>query len=95
MLPAVWQAVVSGAHFPLVQVPPQQEALEEHAWLSEMQAVAPHFPFTQLRLQHSVDEPQLAPPGVQVPVLAAQVCDAVSHSVEQQSAPDWQRSPYL
>jgi hypothetical protein len=63
--------------------------------LSEIHAVAPHFPLTQLRVQHSVEDPQLAPLGAQVVVLAAQVCDLPSHSVEQQSAPDWQISPNL
>ena len=95
MLPAEWHAVVIGAHLPLVQVPPQQLASDVHAWLSEMHAVAPHFPLTQLRLQHSVEDPQLAPLGAQVVVLAAQVCDVPSQSSEQQSAPDWQMSPNL
>ena len=95
MFPAEWHAVVSGAHLPLVHVPPQQLASDVHAWLSEMHAVAPHFPLTQLRLQHSVEDPQLAPLGAHVVVLAAQVCELLSQSFEQQSAPDWQMSPYL
>jgi hypothetical protein len=93
--PALWQAVVRGAHFPLVQVPLQQAASDVQARLSETHAAALHFPPEQLSVQHSVEEPQLAPLGAQVVVLAAQVCDLVSQSAEQQSAPDWQMAPYL
>jgi hypothetical protein len=87
VFPAVWQVVVSGAHVPAVQVPLQQLAPEVQAWLSEMHAVAPHLPATQLRLQHSVELPQLAPLGAHDAVLAAQVCVEASHRAEQQSAP--------
>lgn len=93
VLPAEWQAVVRAAHLPAVQVPLQQLASEVHAWVSEMHAAEPHLPLTQLRVQHSVEDPQLAPLGEHVAVLAAQVCEVPSHNVEQQSAPVWQRSP--
>ena len=95
VFPALWQAVVRGAHLPLVQVPLQHAAFDVHARLSETHAVVLHFPPEQLSVQHSVELAQLAPPGAQVVVLAAQVCDLLSHSVEQQSEPDWQISPYL
>lgn len=95
MFPALWQAVVRGAHFPLVQVPLQHAASDVQARLSETHAVALHFPPEQLSEQHSVALPQVAPLGAQVVVLAAQVCDLASHSVEQQSAPEAQMSPNL
>ena len=85
--------MVSAAHLPAVQVPLQQPASDVHALVSEIHAAELHFPLTQLRVQHSVEDPQLAPLGEHVAVLAAQVCDVPSHSAEQQSAPVWQRSP--
>jgi hypothetical protein len=77
-----------------VQVPLQQLAFDEQFWLSETHAVAPHFPETQERPQHSVELVQLAPLGAHA-VLAAQVCVAASQIAEQQLAPDVQTSPYL
>jgi hypothetical protein len=87
VFPAVLQAVVSGAHLPAAQLPLQQLAFVVHATLSEMQAAAPHLPDTQLRPQHSVGEPQVAPAGAQAVRLDAHVLVAASHSCEQQSAP--------
>lgn len=55
VLPAVWQAVVSGAHLPAVQVPPQHWPFVVRLPLSETHVVVEHLPPTQLRLQHSVD----------------------------------------
>src|SRR4051812_2355753 len=57
-----------------------------------MQALAPHFPPAQLRLQHSVEEVQLAPAGAHEAVLEAQRCVFASQTSEQQSAPVWHTS---
>jgi hypothetical protein len=76
-----------------VQVPLQQLASVEQVSPSEMHALAPHLPATQLKPQQSVEAVQLAPVGPHVEVLAAQLCVAASHSAEQQSAPVTQTSP--
>jgi hypothetical protein len=94
-LPAVWQAVLRGVHFPAVHEPPQQLASVVQARLSAMQAVVAHFPATQLNPQHSVDVPHAAVAGAQAPTLAAQEWVVASHSCEQQSAPVWQTSANL
>jgi hypothetical protein len=92
VFPAVWHAVVSATHLPEVQVPLQQSPFAAHFAPSETQALAPHFSLTQLRLQHSVADAQLAPAGAHEPVLAAQRCVFASQTSEQQSAPVWQTS---
>jgi hypothetical protein len=59
-LPAVRQAVLSGAHTPAAQSPLQHSAEPVHAWESATQA-EPHVPAMQLREQHSVGETQGPP----------------------------------
>jgi hypothetical protein len=91
--PAVRQAALSGAQFPEVHVPLQQLASVVHVWLSKIQAAAAHVPATQLRVQQSVEAAHVAPAAAQAPTLDAHVFVVASQSLEQQSAPVWQRPP--
>ena len=88
MLPAERHAVVSGAHFPDAQDPLQHCESVVQVASSETHAEAPHFPPLHVRLQHSVDEAQLAPAGEQLDVPRVHECVAASQIPEQQSAPD-------
>jgi hypothetical protein len=91
--PAVPQPVLSGAHFPEVQVPLQQLAFVVHVWLSERHAAAEHFPAAQLRVQQSVEAEHVAPAAAQAPTLDTHLFVVASQSWEQQSAPVWHRPP--
>jgi hypothetical protein len=72
-LPAVLQPVLSGWHFPPVQLPLQQAPGEPQAWLSGVQAATPHLPLTQERLQQSVLTAQASPAWPQRAMLGLQV----------------------
>ena len=93
-LPDVVQAAFNGAHTPLAQEPPQHCALLVHFWLSETQAAAAHCLFSQRRLQQSVAEAQASVAEAHVVSTDAQLLLLASHTPEQQSLPEAQRSAY-
>jgi hypothetical protein len=86
-LPEVLHVVLSAAQVPFVHWPPQQSALVAQVPLSETQAVDPHTPFTQFKLQQSVPAEQLPPGEMQLPSVVVQVFVDVSQAFEQQDAP--------
>ena len=85
-LPAVLQAVLSGAQLPSVHVPPQHSPSDEHSPLSDTQISSVHLPSaSHWKLQQSGPAEQLSPVPAHVPTTDAQVSLLGSHTPEQHS----------
>src|SRR6266545_272865 len=80
-LPAVLQPVLSGAHFPLLQLPPQQDSLLVQASLSLMHFVPEQVPLSHRSEQQAVFDPHASPPPKQLPM--SDLHKLASHSFEQ------------
>jgi hypothetical protein len=95
VFPELLQAAVMATHLLAVHVPPQHSAFVVQARPSETHCLLAHLLPTQLRLQQSVADPQVAPAAAHAWVLDAHVLVALSQIFEQQSAPDAQTLPNL
>jgi hypothetical protein len=92
-LPAVRHEPFSGTHFPAAQFPPQQSAEIVHAWLSDVQTLAPHDPPLHTRVQQSCGIVHPLPGALHAPTDAAQILVTGSQLAVQQSPPVAQVSP--
>src|SRR5262249_47965572 len=93
-LPPVRQAKLSGVHvLPVPQVPLQHCAELEHAWLSLVHCVAPHWPPLQTNVQHSWGIAQAVPAALHMLVTWEQIFAPGSQLPVQQSVSTEQVSP--
>src|SRR6478735_4601673 len=86
-LPEVLQLVFSGAHVPLLHLPPQHWLSAVQTPLSVTQAAAAHLLFSQRSPQQSVADAHASSVAAQLLNTDAQVLVFPSHTPEQQSLP--------
>lgn len=92
-LPAVRHDPLSGTHLPDAQFPPQHSEEIVHAWLSDVQTLAPHDPPLHTRVQQSCGMVHALPGALHAPTDAAQILVTGSQLAVQQSPPVAQVSP--